>query len=270
VGDPTNNCPLGTASNSPSVDPGTLARTCTSPPCVTGHAFSLAKKSHDIDALAMFDLENAVIWVNDALLAEIERTYKSKLYLKDIHIQTLVHEFTHVLQFEDIFQKHKTRRARAAAMIQFRAEKVMNSTEDEFAKFVLNREGKAEYQAQLVSAELLHTFSRSQGWGGISQNNRRFISREKALDWVKQNKESYTKNARETYRKIRQSAADHGGSKGVAEASARKEKEAYTMLQVSKFRSAFPIKNSPKLDALVKEMVRFDIVVVVGLKGTKR
>jgi hypothetical protein len=270
MGDPTNNGPLGTASNSPGIDPGTLARTCRTPPCASGHAFSLARKSVAFDALAMFDLENAVIWVNDALLAEIKRTYKNKQQLQDIHIQTLVHEFTHVMQYEDIFEKHNTRGSRAAAMIKHRAEKAMNSTEDEFVKYVLNLEGNAELQAQLVSAQLLHAFSSSQGWGGIPKEDRRFISKEKALEWFRQNKKGYANNARKTYRKIRQSAKDHGGSKGVAAASARKNKETYTMLEVSKFRSAFPTKNSPKLKALVGKMVKFDIVIVVGLKGGKK
>ena len=270
MGNPTNNGPLGTASNSPRIDTGTLARTCKTPPCSTGHAFSLAKTSKDIDALAMFDLENAVIWVNDALLAEIKRTYKNKRHLKDIHIQTLVHEFTHVLQYEDIFKKHKSRGARAAAMVQRRADKAMNSTEDEFVKYVLNFEGNAEYQAQLVSLELTHAFSKSQGHGGFSRQVRRSISKEKALLWYRENKKGYADNARKTYRKIRQAAVKHGGSKGVAEASARKEKETYTMLPVSKFKSAFPTKNSPKLSTLVDKMDRFDIVVVVGLKRSRK
>ena len=52
--------------------------------------------------------------------------------------------------------------------------------------------------------------------------------------------------------------------------SARKEKETYTVLQVSKFKSAFPTKNSPNLSTLVDTMDLFDIVVVVGLKRNRK
>ena len=74
------------------------------------------------------------------------------------------------------------------------------------------------------------------------------------------------RQARKGYRKIRQAATDHGSAEGVAKASARKEKETYTMIQVSKIKSAFPTKDSPRLKKLVDEMVKFDLVIVVGLK----
>lgn len=269
MSEPTHNSPLGTPNNSPHIDSGTMARTRHAAPGVVGYSFSLLRNADSLGVLAMFDMENAVIWVNGALLSQLGRTHKKGGFLATKDIVTLVHEFSHVLQYEDIFKKYSTRQERASAMIKRRAEKVMNLTEDEYVKYVLKLEANAEFKAQLIDMELLNAFAKSRGHGEFSREDRRQFSREKALAWIKSGRKGYSQKARNSYQKIRKAATDHGGAKGVAEASARKEKETYTMIQVSKIKAALPTQDSPKLKILVDKMVRFDIAIVVGLKEGK-
>ena len=257
------NGPLGSGTAA-IIDSGTLSSRCQKPPCVQGNEFAHARKAHRFNALAMFDLENAVIWVNEPLLQELKRIHGSKEHLAHRHLETLVHEFVHVLQYRDIFDKHTDRKTRSTAMIKHRADKIANSTEDEFVTYILKKEGNAEFQAQLVVNELLNAFSLRQKHRGFSKQERHLIATEKAKGWLKLNKESYREGAIKSYRKLKAVTKKEGGADAVVEASEAKKRESAKLLPVARFQSAFPTEDSPRLKKLVKMMINYNMVIVVG------
>ena len=263
MGGPTNNCPLGVGANCPSVNAGTLARTPHSPSTVKGQKPVRLAKAAPI--LASFDSENAVIWANKALLTSLSDSRNSGKPLRDTDVATLAHEFIHVWQYKDVFEKFSKREERAAEMIKRHAALVAKVTEDQYVQHVLGKEKQAEKLAQRIVVEMLSHFSRSRGGSGFPSDQADFLAEERAKQWIRGLRKSYADKARRAYRKLRSKVKEHGGAQGVARASAKKKKTTQKMLPVAKIQNVFPVSKSPTLKKLVWLMVKYNIMIVVSL-----
>lgn len=262
-----NNCPIGVGENCPTIDSGTMARSRHTPPTIHGQSKSVpvARKIKTAPVLASFDIGNAVIWVNKVLLQALSSSRQAKSLLSYEDVTSLAHEFAHVLEYRDIFDKFQAREERSAEMIKRRADLVAKLAEEEYIKRVLEREKAAEKLAQRIYVELLSHFNRSQGGTGFSGDVAEFLSEEKAKQWINGLRESYIKKARKDYKTLREKVTLHGSSEGIAQASANKKKTAQKLLPVTQIQDVLPTSQSPTLRKLLKQMVKYNIMIVVSL-----
>lgn len=266
MGDPTNNCPIGVGANCPTVDAGTMARTQNTPRTVQGQTPAAAgQKKENSQVLASFDMENAVIWTNQALLENLSASRSSGKPLGESDTASLAHEFAHVLQHKDVFERFDKREDRATELVKRRAELIAKSSEEEYLKHVLAHEKQAEKLAQRIVVELLSHFDRSRGGSGFSTETANFLAEEKATQWIQDLRQTYTDKARRDYRAMQGKVKQEGGAQGVARASAAKKKTTQKLLPVAKIQDALPTAQSPTLAKLVKLMVQYEMVLVVSL-----
>lgn len=270
VGGPTNNAPTGTGSNLATPNRGTLVRSRERGPGVQGRDTKPASRPARSQVLAQFDLKNAVIWVNDALLAEIAKARKGGGTLRDEDVATLAHEFAHVWQSREVFDKIEERSARGAALVERRKKLARNSTEQEFVEKVLASERQAELLGQRVVVELLGAFSRSRGGRGFSDDAARMIARERSGDWLEAAKSGYSRNARKAYRSLREPSEPTEKpekSGGPAKTAPAEETKRATFLPVSRIVSVLPTRRSATLRKLVQIVVGYDMMLVVDGAG---
>ncbi len=217
-----------------------------------------------IRVLAEFDKENGVIWANEALLQAMARARSTGTKLSEANVATLTHEFAHVLDYEDIFEKFKDRGritaelAEIASALRTRlAEKVNNTTEVQFMQHYLAKERSAEEYAKKITAEL-------RGYHG----SLRAFWVSQALDtWAHNTKTTYEEDARGTYRRIKRQLKELGNSPSKVAAEAEKKKKyRQKLLPVYTIVDIFPGREeSLTLHNLLEMISEYHVVIVVSV-----
>jgi len=161
----TDRGPIGVGSNSPRLDEGTSALTEHIPRVPTGQsdldhrtvvAQAMPREQMDTgpDLLAAFDYKNAVIWLSEDSLNKLKGAFLARKVLKADDVQTLSHEFAHVWQNSEVFEKYADRARRAKALINQDTERISKMSEAQYIDFRLKAECQAEKVALIIVAEL--------------------------------------------------------------------------------------------------------------------
>ena len=223
--------------------------------------------SPETSGIAAWDRENAVIWLSEQALTAIDAVRKRGTVLGSAEVDSLAHEFAHVLQSKHIMDKYETRSERAGAMRRETVERILKSTEDEYVQHVLAREEQAERIAQTVNFELLDAFSRKRGEKGFPADLLKEVVDERVKQFMEQNAASYKADAQKAYRKVHEKAkGKQDAPASIAAESEKKEKTTQKLVPVASIEKSFPGKGeSPTLDKLLEAMKRYNVMFVVSL-----
>jgi RHS repeat-associated protein len=223
--------------------------------------------SPEKSAIAEWDRENAVIWLSEQVLTEIAANRKRGTVLGSAEVESLAHEFAHVLQSKHIMDKYESRGERATEMRRETVERILQSTEDEYVQHVLAGEEQAERTAQTVRVELLDAFSKKRGEEGFPADFLKEVVEERVKQFMEQNAASYKADAQKAYRTVREKAKDKPDAPTtIAAESEKKEKTTQKLVPVASIEKSFPPKGeSPTLDKLLEAMKRYNVMFVVSL-----
>ncbi len=211
--------------------------------------------------LAAFDVETAAIWANEEFARAIVRHRKTGRKLRDEDVETLVHEFARVLEYEDILKDHPSLRDRIALMTKRLAIKVARSTEESFMNRTLRREREAEEWVQRVRMEILSAFDRRQHGFGLSDSVIADKAERLASDWVAKLRSDYLKKARNEYRRLVRAQA--GGADRQDPLEGLWSSPDLVQIFVKSVTGMFPLEQSMTLRRLVDLMVAYDLSFVV-------
>jgi len=209
--------------------------------------------------LAAFDTETAAVWGNEALARAIRRFQHTGRRLGDQDVETLVHEFARVSDYEDLFEEHASQSARAKAMCLRLSISVSRATEESFANRMLMREHQAEELVRRIQLEILSSFDRSQRGIGFREYEINRRAEGLATEWMDGHRGEYLQKARRQYRRT---LALRDNADGYASLMQNPGLEQVYVKPVARM---FPTDQSPLLAQLIERMTRYDMSFVVPL-----
>lgn len=215
--------------------------------------------------LAAFDLKNAVIWLNEDSLMKMEKALHAKRVLNADDIQTLSHEFAHVWQHRDVFEKNADQAARANALVREDTERISKMTEAQYIELRLGQERQAEQIALTIFAEL----KKSRELAFFAEQDADTWAHNARAEYV-EGKKGFRAHYQDTRAKLaeRQVAASGRAAKAISSVAAEaigKPEIHVKMKLLSKLIPAFPGKEeSVTLSKLLELMKRYNVLLVVS------
>jgi adenylate kinase family enzyme len=214
--------------------------------------------------LATFDVATGAIWGNDALAAAIARYRRSGRLLRDEDVETMVHEFARVLDYEDIFERSSSHRQSVRLMTQKLARDVSRSTAEAFANRMMRRERLAEEYVQRVHLEILSNFDRSQKGLGMTSSAIANQAEDRASEWMAKRMKNYRRKAHREYDRISRDGSDAESWRESRYAAVYADPDVEQIF-VKSVVGMFPVYLSPTLKVLLDRMVRYDISLFVPM-----
>jgi hypothetical protein len=144
----------------------------------------------DADTLASYDLIDNVIWIP---APEFQRASHN-----DEFKTTMAHELAHAVQNSDLLKQASGSEMRK----QLVAKRAREMSEDDFVKFMWNREVEAERTAWNIYNETISSFSKRKGDGEFRAPVLKDITDFRVGEFTSQKRAGYEKAFRDAYRKL--------------------------------------------------------------------